>query len=868
MAGIGLGRGVASGPIGGSNEGGVLGGHPVSSGLGGASALGGGLGGPLGPTGHGGLGNPAPGGPNGLGGSGLGGLGGSALGGSALGGSGLGAGGLSGNGLGGNGLGGGALSGSGASGGALGGTPGLGTAGGSGAPAVSVAPRKLAGRRRRETVAVLIFSGAPIFESSIPLSVFGVDRQDAGVPRYRLLVCAGEDGPLTTTGGVTLTAPFGLEALARAGTIVVPAWRSISQPPPVEAIAALRKAHHEGARIIGLCTGAFVLAAAGLLDGRPATTHWMYAPTLAKRYPRVHVDPRELFVDDGDVLTSAGTAAGIDLCLHVVRSDHGAEAANALARRLVVPNRRSGGGQAQYIDQSLPEEIGNDPLAEVVTWALENLNQQFDVEVLAARAYMSRRTFDRRFRTLTGSAPLQWLITQRVLQAQRLLETSELSVDDVARRCGFRSPVALRGHFRRQLGVSPAAYRTSYRARRPGPGPVVGVPAQGGSAERGGDRAAERATGTTGGPGAPAVGAGFGGGTGVGGATGVGVSGAVGVAGTPGGTAAPAGGFTAVGGAAASGGALGGSVGGGVGGAGGGSAGPGAAAPGTPGSPVGATGPLAAGGAGAAGKGAGKSAGKGYGGLPPGHGAADSGAVQGPAGTGAPRGTGRPGVNGSAATGRGLPPGALPPPGKNRIRPLVPPQPGPATRRGPAGPPRPVEHAVAEDGHSQPSARGTGGGHRTERPAVDRSAADRSAVDRSKVDRSATDRLAAERAAAERSGRAVPGGRAAGVTGASGGPGPADGGTRPTAGRGTADHADRPGLSGSQRPAARGAGYGLPNPAARPGGAFTGETAPGGSEQRRAQPSAGTPSRRDLTDAMEAMDAMDAVDTGADSAAE
>ncbi len=353
-------------------------------------------------------------------------------------------------------------------------------ANGSSTPMTVSAPRKLSGRRRRETVAVLIFGGAPIFESSIPLSVFGVDRQDAGVPRYRLLVCAGEDGPLATTGGLTLSAPYGLEALARAGTIVVPAWRSISQPPPVEAITALRKAHHEGARIIGLCTGAFVLAAAGLLDGRPATTHWMYAPTLAKRYPRVHVDPRELFVDDGDVLTSAGTAAGIDLCLHVVRSDHGAEAANALARRLVVPSRRSGGGQAQYIDQSLPEEIGNDPLAEVVTWALENLNQQFDVEVLAARAYMSRRTFDRRFRTLTGSAPLQWLITQRVLQAQRLLETSELSVDDVARRCGFRSPVALRGHFRRQLGVSPAAYRTSYRARRPGPQSAVPTGPHGG----------------------------------------------------------------------------------------------------------------------------------------------------------------------------------------------------------------------------------------------------------------------------------------------------------------------------------------------------------------------------------------------------
>ncbi|GAT79535.1 transcriptional activator [Streptomyces sp. F-3] len=326
--------------------------------------------------------------------------------------------------------------------------------------------RKLSGRRRKEIVAVLLFSGGPIFESSIPLSVFGVDRQDAGVPRYRLLVCAGEEGPLRTTGGLELTAPHGLEAISRAGTVVVPAWRSITSPPPEESLNALRQAHEEGARIVGLCTGAFVLAAAGLLDGRPATTHWMYAPTLAKRYPSVHVDPRELFVDDGDVLTSAGTAAGIDLCLHIVRSDHGSEAAGALARRLVVPPRRSG-GQERYLDRSLPEEIGADPLAEVVAWALEHLHEQFDVETLAARAYMSRRTFDRRFRSLTGSAPLQWLITQRVLQAQRLLETSDYSVDEVASRCGFRSPVALRGHFRRQLGSSPAAYRAAYRARRP-----------------------------------------------------------------------------------------------------------------------------------------------------------------------------------------------------------------------------------------------------------------------------------------------------------------------------------------------------------------------------------------------------------------
>ncbi|WNI15631.1 GlxA family transcriptional regulator [Actinacidiphila sp. ITFR-21] len=346
-----------------------------------------------------------------------------------------------------------------------------GTAADSPSQAPSASPRairKLSARRRPEVVAVLLFSGGPIFESSIPLSVFGIDRQDAGVPRYRLLVCAGEEGPLRTTGGLELTAPYGLEALTRAGTVVVPTWRSISQAPPPEALDAIRRAHEEGARIVGLCTGAFVLAAAGLLDGRPATTHWMYAPTLAKRYPSVHVDPRELFVDDGDVLTSAGTAAGIDLCLHVVRTDHGNEAAAALARRLVVPPRRSDWQTGQrHLDRSLPEEIGADPLAEVVSWALEHLHEQFDVEALAARAYMSRRTFDRRFRSLTGSAPLQWLITQRVLQAQRLLETSDYSVDEVAGRCGFRSPVALRGHFRRQLGSSPASYRAAYRARRP-----------------------------------------------------------------------------------------------------------------------------------------------------------------------------------------------------------------------------------------------------------------------------------------------------------------------------------------------------------------------------------------------------------------
>ncbi|MCF2532602.1 GlxA family transcriptional regulator [Yinghuangia soli] len=322
------------------------------------------------------------------------------------------------------------------------------------------------GRRRAETIAVLLFSNSPILESSIPISVFGVDRRDAGVPTYRLLVCAAEPGPLRTTGGVELIAPHGLDGLHRAGTVIVPAWHSPSRTPPAPVLDALRRAHREGARVVGLCGGAFVLAAAGLLDDRPATTHWMYAPALAKSFPKVRVDPRELYVDDGDVLTSAGTAAGIDLCLHLVRIDHGSDAANALARRLVVPAHRVG-GQAAYMDLSLPEEISGDPLATVISWALENLSEKFDIEVLATRAYMSRRTFDRRFRSLTGSAPLQWLLTQRVLQAQRMLETTELQVEEIARRCGFRSPVALRGHFRKQLGIPPAAYRDAFRTRDP-----------------------------------------------------------------------------------------------------------------------------------------------------------------------------------------------------------------------------------------------------------------------------------------------------------------------------------------------------------------------------------------------------------------
>ncbi len=327
-----------------------------------------------------------------------------------------------------------------------------------------VPARPLSPRRRRDTVAVLLFDKGALFESSIPITVFGAQRTELRTPAYRVLVCAGEEGALTTSAGIGLSTPYGLEGLDRAGTIVVPTWRSVAETPPEPALQALRRAHREGARIVSLCTGAFVLAAAGLLDNRPATTHWMYAQALAKRYPSVRVDARALYVDDGDILTAGGSAAGIDLCLHIIRLDHGSEAANQVARRLVVPPHRTG-GQAPYIDHPLPKSPDGDPLAEVMAWALEHLDEGIDIDTLARRAYMSRRTFDRRFRALTGSAPLQWLLTQRVLHAQRLLETTDLPVDQIARQCGFSSSVSLRPHFRRLLGTSPAAYRESFHVR-------------------------------------------------------------------------------------------------------------------------------------------------------------------------------------------------------------------------------------------------------------------------------------------------------------------------------------------------------------------------------------------------------------------
>ena len=312
------------------------------------------------------------------------------------------------------------------------------------------------------TVAVVAFDGISPFHLSVPCMVFGPEMSGRGVPPYRLVVCAAERGSMRTTAGFAIEAPFSLAALSRAKTIVVPSWRDANEKPPEALLRALRAAHRRGARIVGLCLGAFVLAEAGLLDGRPATTHWALAKTFAQRFAAVELRPDVLYVDDGDVLTSAGTAAGIDCCLHLLRRDHGAEVAAHVARRMVVAPHRQG-GQAQYIEQPLPQSRADDRLSGVIAWALKHLNQPLSLDALADRAAMSRRSFTRHFKQSTGTTVGRWLQNQRLALAQRLLETSARSVDDVALQTGFGSAVSLRQHFASAFGTSPSAYRRQFK---------------------------------------------------------------------------------------------------------------------------------------------------------------------------------------------------------------------------------------------------------------------------------------------------------------------------------------------------------------------------------------------------------------------
>ncbi|WP_022976851.1 helix-turn-helix domain-containing protein [Nevskia ramosa] len=308
-------------------------------------------------------------------------------------------------------------------------------------------------------VVVVAFDRISPFHLAVPCAVFG--EEHPGLTRFEFKVCASEPGPLRTTAGFSLSVDHGLEALDDAGLIIVPSWRDPAERPPQALLDALQAAHARGARIVGLCLGACVLADAGLLAGRRATTHWGYAAELARQHPDIDVDADVLYLDDGLITTSAGTAAGLDCCLHLLRGLCGSEIANKVARRLVVPPHRQG-GQAQFIEQPLPTTGADTRLDALITWLHGHLHQPQDLDSLSARALMSRRTFTRRFRERTGMTLIDWLTAERLALSQRLLETTEHPVEQIAVLAGFGSAVSLRQHFRKALGVSPGAWRTSF----------------------------------------------------------------------------------------------------------------------------------------------------------------------------------------------------------------------------------------------------------------------------------------------------------------------------------------------------------------------------------------------------------------------
>jgi transcriptional regulator GlxA family with amidase domain len=313
-------------------------------------------------------------------------------------------------------------------------------------------------------VAVAVTDGVPMFEFAVPYEVFGVDRSDIVAPWYELRLCAGEPGTLHASAGLQIQAPYDLAALTAADTVIVPALARRTQlDPPAPLVEAVRAAHEAGRRIVSICTGAYVLAAAGLLDDRPATTHWMNAIDFAYRYPKVRLDCTVLYIDDGDILTSAGTAAGIDLCLHLVRRDHGSAVANEVARRMVLPPHREG-GQAQRLAPAVGARNGDD-LGPVLEWVRHRLHEPLTVADLAREAHLSKRTLARRFRDTLGTTPLQWLLEQRVRLAQELLETTDEPVERIAQRTGFGNAANLRQHFSRVSGVSPQTYRQVFRYR-------------------------------------------------------------------------------------------------------------------------------------------------------------------------------------------------------------------------------------------------------------------------------------------------------------------------------------------------------------------------------------------------------------------
>jgi transcriptional regulator GlxA family with amidase domain len=313
-----------------------------------------------------------------------------------------------------------------------------------------------------ENVAAVVLDGVNPFELGVVCEVFGTDRSDDGLPVYDFAVASAEGPTLTSRAGFAVHIEHGLERLESADLIAVPACaRYETRDFPPELLEALRSGVERGARVLSVCSGVFLLAAAGLLDGRRCTVHWHHAEELARAYPRLTVEPDVLYVDEDPVITSAGTAAGIDACLHIVRKEQGPEVANKIARRMVVPPHRDG-GQAQYIERPLPRSKC-DTVGEVLVWMERHLDEEVTVEQLAERAHMSPRTFARRFQQETGTTPYRWILRQRVLLAQRLLEATDETVDAIAGRAGFGTAAALRHQFLRAVGTTPNAYRRTFQ---------------------------------------------------------------------------------------------------------------------------------------------------------------------------------------------------------------------------------------------------------------------------------------------------------------------------------------------------------------------------------------------------------------------
>lgn len=309
-------------------------------------------------------------------------------------------------------------------------------------------------------IAVIAFDRISTFHLSVPCVMFGEAHPP---PRpYALVVCSAEPPPLRTDAGFTLGDLAGMEAVEGADVVIVPSWRDVTERPPEALLQALRAAHARGARLVGLCLGTHVLAEAGLLHGRRATTHWEYAPHLARRFPDIRVEPDVLYVEDGPVLTSAGTAAGLDACLHLLRGQLGAQRANAIARRMVIPPHREG-GQAQFIPQPLPDTAGGSRLSALIASVRERLHEPHCLDSLAREAHLSRRSLTRHFRALTGTTVQAWLLSERLNLAQQLLEQTAVPIETIAARVGFGSPEALRLHFRRTLGIPPSRWRAGFR---------------------------------------------------------------------------------------------------------------------------------------------------------------------------------------------------------------------------------------------------------------------------------------------------------------------------------------------------------------------------------------------------------------------